>query len=170
MYETSDFMKHLQSTDHKYPQVASCIQPTMRGDHNMQRTVFFMCSCAQVSRWSGGHEETNQRSCTRVRQTIDRTPSTPGKTRSTRYMCACKYQTTKILCINSTECFLFFYLFHRISRVLQTKRISNHRNTATILRCCFIRAFLVTLELDSVCRMLVLSFVSLSFNFNQSDC
>lgn len=98
----------------------------------MQRTVF-MCSCAQVSRWSGGHEETSQRSSTRVRQAIDRTPSTPGKTHLTKTKPQ-KYW----LYINWTECFLFFLLLHRISRVLQTKRISNHRNTATFLRCCFI--------------------------------
>lgn len=56
----------------------------------------------------------------------------------TRYI-ICEHANTKPqkywLYINSTECFLFF---HRISRVLQTKRINNHRNTATFIKCCFI--------------------------------
>lgn len=55
----------------------------------------------------------------------------------------CVHENTKpqkiYMYIISTECFfLFFRLIHRISRVLQTKRSSNHRNTAMFSKCCFV--------------------------------
>lgn len=104
-----------------------------------------MCSCTEVSCWSGGHEEASQRSRTRIWQTTDRTPSTPGKTyirthRDTQmhFRSAYQYRTTKYwLYINPTNTGvilnLFLYLIHRTNRVLQTKRISNHRNTVTFV-------------------------------------
>lgn len=96
-----------------------------------------VCSCAQVSCWGGGHEEAGQRSGTRVWQTIDGAPSTPGKT----YTSTDELMFTLIPNHNTTDCksnltdtgvilFLTLCFIHRISRALKTKRISNHRDTA----------------------------------------
>ena len=99
-----------------------------------------VCSCEQVSCWSGSHEEAGERSGTRVWQTVEGTPSAPGSTntqRQTNHTFACKYKINTFL-TEDFYLFFYFYLIHRISRVLKTKRISNHRDTVTVVsRHCF---------------------------------
>lgn len=92
-------------------------------------SIVCVFSCAHVSCWSGGYEEADKRSGTRVWQTTEGTPSTPGNRHQKTWL-QHNHTTLIFYTLLMLEVLMVsYYSIHRISRELKTKKTSNPRNT-----------------------------------------